>query len=537
MPGQLTSYRVFIASPGGLEKERRAFRDVFHEFNEDVGNPQGLHFVPVGWEFVPAGQGRPQEIINQEVEMCDYLVLVLHNRWGSPPVGPDESVGDVPTSGTHEEFLVAEKCCDSVDKPMKEVVPLFKAVDPDQLADPGKQLRQVLDFKKCLQDARSHLYREFSDDIEEFKREIRRQLNKWSRGIRDVEASEIQEPSIPPTEVSYVNPPVDPNSELNSNVVSEAERLAGEGKLVEAEERFASAVVGRADLNAINRFGHFLSRLGRLSQAQITYERVLELATDDGWKAIALGNLGLNEWTRGNLDAAEDYHKRSLAIEESLGRKEGMASDLGNLGLIEQMRGNLDAAEEYLMRSLAIDKSLGRKEGMAIQLGNLGLIEQTRGNLDAAEDYHKRSLAIEESLGRKEGMAIQLGNLGLIEETRGNLDAAEDCHKRSLAINESLGRKVGMANQLGNLGLIEQTRGNLNVAEEYLKRSLAINESLGRKEGMAIQLANLGSIERERGNYDSAQSYRIRSIDLYRQIGMPHMVEKVQGWLDDLPDE
>jgi hypothetical protein len=34
VPSQVTVYRVFIASPGGLEKERRRFRDVLNKYNE-----------------------------------------------------------------------------------------------------------------------------------------------------------------------------------------------------------------------------------------------------------------------------------------------------------------------------------------------------------------------------------------------------------------------------------------------------------------------------------------------------------------------
>ena len=49
MPGALTSYRIFIATPGGLDEERRAFRDCVVEFNDDTANPRGVHFIPVGW--------------------------------------------------------------------------------------------------------------------------------------------------------------------------------------------------------------------------------------------------------------------------------------------------------------------------------------------------------------------------------------------------------------------------------------------------------------------------------------------------------
>ena len=58
-------------------------------------------------------------------------------------------------------------------------------------------------------------------------------------------------------------------------------------------------------------------------------------------------------------------HEKSLAINEALGRKEGMASAYGNLGNLYQTRGDLDRAEEMYEKSLAINEALGRKEGMA----------------------------------------------------------------------------------------------------------------------------------------------------------------------------
>ena len=114
-------------------------------------------------------------------------------------------------------------------------------------------------------------------------------------------------------------------------------------------------------------------------------------------------------------------HQKSLAINEKLGRQEGMASEYGNLGVVYQTRGELDRAEEMLKKSLAIDEKLGRQEGMARQYGNLGLIYQTRGELDRAEEMHKKSLAIDEKLGRQEGMATSTATSALLQQ-RGDLD-------------------------------------------------------------------------------------------------------------------
>lgn len=317
------------------------------------------------------------------------------------------------------------------------------------------------------------------------------------------------------------------------------------GKLFAAESFYKQALVINEELDynegiAANlcNLGVIYLTLGNLDEAESYLMRSLmifqELGRSEGITA-ALGNLGLIEVTRGNLTAAEVYIKLSLAINEKIGRKEGMADAFGNLGAIELTRGNLDEAEAYLKHSLSISQELGNKNGMARQLGNLGNVEQSRGNLDAGEDYLKRSLAISDEFGSMELSANQLGNLGVIELTRGNLAEAEGYHKRAYVIHEELGRKEGMAANLGNLGLIEQTRGNLAAAEEYHKRALAINEELGSKEGMANQLGNLGSVAKQRGDVAGARELWTRSRDLYREIGVPHMVDQVQSWLDQLP--
>ena len=71
-----------------------------------------------------------------------------------------------------------------------------------------------------------------------------------------------------------------------------------------------------------------------------------------------------------------------------------MASDYGNLGNLYQTRGELDRAEEMYQKSLAINEALGRKEGMANQYGNLGNLYQTRGELDRAEEMYQKSLVL-----------------------------------------------------------------------------------------------------------------------------------------------
>ncbi|MGA0281336.1 MAG: tetratricopeptide repeat protein, partial [Paracoccaceae bacterium] len=77
-------------------------------------------------------------------------------------------------------------------------------------------------------------------------------------------------------------------------------------------------------------------------------------------------------------------------------------------------------------------------------------------------------------------------------------------------------------------------RGDLAAAEGYYEQALTLNQELGRKEGMAANYGNLGRLEHARGNMAGARAFWGQARDLYAEIGMPHMVEKLQGWIDSL---
>src|SRR3954453_6795149 len=158
VPSAIDAYQVFIASPGGLDAERQAIRDEIRKFNESFMVELRTAFSSHGWEEVPGGISRPQELINELVVRCDYMILILGSRWGTEPATDGRF-----TSGTEEEFYVAQDCISSADMPMTDILVLFKGISAAQLSDPGKQLQRVLEFKIKLDESRSLLYKTFDD--------------------------------------------------------------------------------------------------------------------------------------------------------------------------------------------------------------------------------------------------------------------------------------------------------------------------------------------------------------------------------------
>ena len=91
--------RAFLASPGDLQEERKAVHDAVVEFNEAWADELGYQIELVVWKDTAASFGRPQYLINQDVDRCDLFIGMIWKRWGTPPNNDGKF-----TSGFHEEF-------------------------------------------------------------------------------------------------------------------------------------------------------------------------------------------------------------------------------------------------------------------------------------------------------------------------------------------------------------------------------------------------------------------------------------------------
>lgn len=154
MEQQLKLLRVFIASPGDLGDERRALRDVVEKINAIFSKETEWRIELLGWEDTLPGAGRPQELINADLDKADLFIGCLWQRWGS-------SSGHVGKTGFEEEFDR------SLERSAKNGSPemwlFFKEVDAVTRSDPGPQLQKVLAFRNREIEAKRLFFKEFSD--------------------------------------------------------------------------------------------------------------------------------------------------------------------------------------------------------------------------------------------------------------------------------------------------------------------------------------------------------------------------------------
>ncbi|NWC82657.1 DUF4062 domain-containing protein [Pseudomonas putida] len=172
MAGTRKVISFFLASPGDLDEERKIVKDVIDELNMMFGAELSILIELVGWEDTGSKAGRPQALINKELERCDVFIGLIWKRWGTPP-----DVEGKFTSGFEEEFHVASESHRKYKKPLMSL--FFKEVDRELSGDPGEHLQKVLKFRKKIIDEKELLFETFKEK-QDLERLVRRCIIKYA---------------------------------------------------------------------------------------------------------------------------------------------------------------------------------------------------------------------------------------------------------------------------------------------------------------------------------------------------------------------
>lgn len=517
MSDELERYRIFIASPRGLDDEREVFREVIDDYNDKEAIPRGVYFDPVGWQDTLSKIGRPQEIINDEVRTCDYFVLLLWDRWGTPPNKEDPEY----TSGTEEEYHVALESFEDPDRPMKQLVMLFKAVDERQLSDPGDELQKVLEFKKEVEEKQNHLYHTF-DTAEGFGDKLQDHLASWLRdhgeddndGDIDVSSGSGPEDSGGAVEFGLQT------DEPLSDIITSAWDHADEGNLTDAEVLFSEAVVSAQDSTPYAEYGRFLWRVGRFDRAQVMLRRSVDIAVtqdDSSGEMVALNRLGHVLRQQGRQEDAEQAYRRALNIAEELDDKQGEGVASLNLGLINHDKQDYEAAHTMFERSLEISEDVGDKLGRAASLGNLAMVARDTGRYEKAKELDELAVELYEDLGDREHLAQGYGSLGQTCLRLHQYDEAEELFKESLSINEDIGRYSEAAIDYSNIARIYEEQERMEEAVTCYREALRLNKELGLSERVASDHFDLGRAYSATGDVDSSEKHFREAISMFRE--------------------
>lgn len=379
MADQITHYKVFIASPGGLESERKAFKNALVSHNDADAIERSCYFQPIGWEITLGGTGRPQEKINQDLRKCDYFVLLLWNRWGSP-TGKDGV-----SSGTHEEFALANDLLIDESAPMKEVVVFFRGVDATLLSDPGPQLQRVLDFKRQIEEEKKLLFETF-DSPESFAEKLKRHLASWTR----------HHESAGKAPASVKESSNEPHEEGNGESESAANPTDLEGEL-------AFNMTNLRTMHSFDRYGRFLTNQERYVDAERVYREMYQLALDTNeatWASTAMARLGGAYRSQGKTQEAEQTLKHALGMKRDQGDYVGQSMVLTFLADLYYRQNKTAHAVEHYLAALGANPEL-REPALSTIKYKVGKAYAEIGDLDSASQFLKEARDGASSSGNK----------------------------------------------------------------------------------------------------------------------------------------
>ncbi|WP_344414867.1 tetratricopeptide repeat protein [Pseudonocardia ailaonensis] len=526
MPSEIYAYRVFIASPGGLDQERAIVREQISLFNESRMLDFGCVFSSYGWEGVPGGMRRPQAAINEEIEQCDYMILMLGSRWGSNPAGDG-----IYTSGTEEEFHIAQDCLSKPDHPMADTLVLFKGVSDEQLRDPGDQLKKVLEFRQKLDDERKLFYKSF-DDVDGLRKEVTIRLERWALDQRGAGVPRLSRgmQSIRPTEVESEATLQDVKEEcIAEDSIEIAEKYASQGLTVQADAAFVRATAD-GDTQNLERYARFLRRTGRLSKSLEVNQQVLDKlsgATPEEVspqvRARTLCNIGIIQRKTGDLNSSRASLREAVETARSAGPEllGTLAYALDNLSITVGRHGDDKEAAKHLEEALAVRERAGDSVQAANTLTNLARLYRRTGQLDSAKESCESAIAHLSGGSDKAALASAHAAMGEILEAEGDLNGAQASFSTGLSINESLGMPDLVALSLTQVSRVLIELGDLAAAERNAQRSFDENDRASNHEGLTASRHLLGRIYLKTDRYDLATGMLEKAADDYATMRNP----------------
>jgi len=273
------------------------------------------------------------------------------------------------------------------------------------------------------------------------------------------------------------------------------------------------------NLDVLFALGSLHEEAGDLDKARSYYANVLQA---DGKNLDALLAMGRVEIKSGNPQKGLDPLDRARHLAIDLDNQEQQALILQATGIAYKLMNKPAEALRNYQDSMAINQKLGQKRGVAASLTEIAQIQASLAKPDAALSAYNDALKIRQEIGAKKEAGDTLIDLGNFYADRGQSDKALDMFKQSLQIQRDAGDETYQALCLNNIGNAYFQKGENEDAVTYLQQALQLREKLNVPSDIAETLHNLGAASANLGQYDQAMTSYMRSLDLYRKSSDNH---------------
>lgn len=134
-------YKIFVSSPGDVQKERQLVDEIVNRINLTLGDSLKVNLQVVRWEKMPpeTTEESIQEGLNRKIAECNFFLLILNKRYGSIEKG-------FAISNTEREINTILSYTKQQKK--KKILSYFRKLKFN--GDPGEQETKILKLRKQL---------------------------------------------------------------------------------------------------------------------------------------------------------------------------------------------------------------------------------------------------------------------------------------------------------------------------------------------------------------------------------------------------
>src|SRR6266498_4187080 len=251
------------------------------------------------------------------------------------------------------------------------------------------------------------------------------------------------------------------------------------------------------------------------------YQEALELyrrASERNGEAQTLNNIGVVDWSLGEMQKALEKYNEALPIRRAVGDRRGEADTLNNIGAVYNSLGETQKALDEFNESLPIRREVGDRRGEAVTLNNIGPVYDLLGETRKALEKYNEALLISRAVGDRSGEAITLNNIGHVYYSLGETRKALEKYNESLPIKREVGDRSGEAVTLDSIGTVYQSLGETQKALEKYNESLLISRAVSDRNGEAFTQLGIARVEQKRGNLSQARQAIEQAISLVESL-------------------
>jgi tetratricopeptide (TPR) repeat protein len=237
------------------------------------------------------------------------------------------------------------------------------------------------------------------------------------------------------------------------------------------------------------------------------------------WRAVALMDLGIVYWKRGEVQRGTDFYRQALEIYQRANDFWGMIPVQLDLGIEFDRAGQWPAAIEKYQAALDLANRLEAVRFQTMLELAFGIIRTKQGLDDLAQTHLARCIELARAHAFNEALIAGLSSLADLQIRRQEWDAAEQAMNEAEPLALSMDAKYQLTEVWRSRASIVLARGQIDQAREMIEKTIDLCRDLELKidEGMCWRV--LGQVFTASGQFDQANDAFARSLELVQDDG------------------